>query len=135
MGYQIAGDPVPEGEDQSAAPLEEASPDAATALAVDPGNPEAVPQGAPAPSSSGSGKVTLAPVPPLGSVTLPPLEDGGEGIVIAEGGTEVERGHRGARPPRRRPRRDEAPRDHLTKPAPSARPAIVRAFFMPGVRA
>lgn len=36
------------------------------------------------------GKVTLAPVPPLGSVTLPPLEDGGEGLVIDAAGTEVD---------------------------------------------
>lgn len=34
--------------------------------------------------------VTLAPVPPLGSVTLPPLEDGGKGLVIEAGGTEVD---------------------------------------------
>jgi hypothetical protein len=88
MGYQIAGDPVEEGTDQSAAPLEQASPDAA--LAVDPGNPESVPQGDSAPRVATGGKVTLAPEPPLGSVTLPPIEDGGEGIVIAEGGTEVD---------------------------------------------
>jgi hypothetical protein len=100
MGYQIAGDPVEEGADASAAPFEQASPDAA--LAVDPGNPESVPQGDPAPVVPAGGKVTLAPVAPLGSVTLPPLEDGGEGIVIAEGGTEVDaetaaRAHEAAR--------------------------------------
>lgn len=33
-----------------------------------------------------SGSIRLAPVPPLTSVTLPPLEDGGEGIVIGEDG-------------------------------------------------
>ena len=87
MGYQIAGDPTEEGADASAAPLEQASPD--TALAVDPGNPESVQQGDSAPVPTG-GKVTLAPVAPLRSVTLPPLEDGGEGIVIAEAGTEVD---------------------------------------------
>jgi hypothetical protein len=35
-------------------------------------------------------KVTLAPVPPMGSLTLPPLEGGGEGIVIEVDGTEVD---------------------------------------------
>ena len=35
-------------------------------------------------------RVTLAPVPPLGSLTLPPLEDGGESLVIEEAGTEVD---------------------------------------------
>ena len=35
-------------------------------------------------------RVTLAPVPPLGSLTLPPLEDGGESLVIEKDGTEVD---------------------------------------------
>jgi hypothetical protein len=71
MGYQIAGDPVEEGADQSGAPLEQASPDAA-------GDTEtAAPQVAP------GGKVTLATVPPLGSVTV-------DGTEITEGGTKVD---------------------------------------------
>lgn len=35
-------------------------------------------------------RVTLAPVPPLESVTLPPLEDGGEGFVIGADGLEMD---------------------------------------------
>jgi hypothetical protein len=75
MGYQIAGDPVEEGADASAAPLEQASPDAAN-----PAPETAAPQDSPV---SGSGTVTLATVPPLGSVTV-------DGIEITEGGTEVD---------------------------------------------
>jgi hypothetical protein len=71
MGYQIAGDPAEEGADQSGAPLEQASPDAA-------GDAETA-----APQVATGGKVTLATVPPLGSVTV-------DGIEITEGGTEVD---------------------------------------------
>ena len=67
MGYQIAGDPVEEGTDASAAPLEQSSPDAANAAPV-------VPAG---------GTVTLATVPPLGSVTV-------DGVEITAEGTEVD---------------------------------------------
>ena len=35
-------------------------------------------------------RVRLAPVPPLESVTLPPLEDGGKGFIIPAGGIEVD---------------------------------------------
>lgn len=35
------------------------------------------------------GRVTLAPVPPLGSLTLPSLDEGGKAVVIEADGTEV----------------------------------------------
>jgi hypothetical protein len=44
----------------------------------------------PAERLAAGGRVRLAPVPPLGSVILSPLEEGGQGIVIEEGGTEVD---------------------------------------------
>ena len=68
-GFQVSGDPVPAGEDASAAPLEQASPEAAAA--EEPRAP------------AKDGHVTLATVPPLGSVTV-------DDIVITEAGTEVD---------------------------------------------
>ena len=70
----------------NASSLATPSPDAAPAA------PAAIPGGrvlAPGDKPSGD-RVRLAPVPPLESVTLPPLEDGGKGYVIPAEGTEVD---------------------------------------------
>jgi hypothetical protein len=57
--------------------------------------PEAAPRiTPPAPqvpvTSRTDGRVTLAPVPPLESLTLPPLEEGGKEYVIPAAGVEVD---------------------------------------------
>jgi len=53
--------------------------------------PKVAPQAAPKPPAPDApGKVTLAVRWPMGSLTLPPLDDDGEAIVITEAGTEVD---------------------------------------------
>jgi hypothetical protein len=87
MGYQIAGDPVPEGADQSGAPLEQASPDAVKADAAT--GALGLGSAAAKPATPG-GKVTLATVPPLSALIVSPVDDGDEEVVITEDGTEVD---------------------------------------------
>lgn len=79
------GQPVVTAAQAQAQDLAAPAPDAAPAA------PSDVPPGrvlGPGETPS-SGRVTLAPVPPLGSLTLPPLEEGGQQIVIEAEGTEV----------------------------------------------
>jgi hypothetical protein len=98
---EVAADPIAPGTDMSRAPMDAGLPDtakpgpsAASAKAKD--GPAPIPTGFPetvqpdAPRTAADGKVILAPVPPLGSVTLPPLEEGGKSFVIEAVGTEVD---------------------------------------------
>jgi hypothetical protein len=84
-GITVAADPVPAGKDASAAPLQQASPDAARAdaatTAAGLGSAAAGSQVKTAPAKSGM--VTLATAAPLGSVTV-------DDVVITEEGTEVD---------------------------------------------
>jgi hypothetical protein len=94
MGYQVAGDPVPEGTDLSAAPLEAALPDKAQAEGS--GTPEPVAEPA------AGGQVRLATVAPVATLHVPPLDDGGSVVVITQDGTDVDqatarRAHEAAR--------------------------------------
>lgn len=87
---QIGQDPAPAGKDTSPAPAGQESPAASgPASVIRTGFPEAVtPE--PAPKPSADGIVRLATVPPLGSVTVPPLDEGGPTAVITRDGTEVD---------------------------------------------
>lgn len=42
------------------------------------------------PKPSAPGKVTLYAVPPMGTLTVPPADEGGEAVVITRYGTEVD---------------------------------------------
>jgi hypothetical protein len=85
LSGQDAADGVTQAQAQSAS-LAAPSPDDAP-----PAMPEAPPGRVLGPGEVPSGdRIRLAPVPPLGSVTLPPLEEGGKSLVIEEGGTEVD---------------------------------------------
>jgi hypothetical protein len=104
---QMAHEPTPAGKDLSDAPMETAAPDtskpappdvpvtASPAMAkpaagtIRTGFPEPVTPDPPR-KPSADGKVILATVAPLGSVTVPPLEEGGETVVITPDGTEVD---------------------------------------------
>jgi hypothetical protein len=97
--FAMAQDPVPEGEDQSAAPLSTPSPAAGGVIQPEPatGPPEPAPQPAapkaPLPPAHDPGDtVTLYAVPPMGTMTVPPLEDGddSEPVVITRYGTQVD---------------------------------------------
>jgi hypothetical protein len=81
----VAADPVTLGQDASAAPLQQASPDAARAdaatRAAGLGSAAAASQDKPAPVKGGM--VTLATTAPLGSVTV-------DDVVITPEGTEVD---------------------------------------------
>ncbi|HMH89693.1 MAG TPA: hypothetical protein VK586_01280 [Streptosporangiaceae bacterium] len=46
--------------------------------------------GAPGAAAGTPGKVTLRAVAPVGSVTIPPLEPGGESVLITREGTQVD---------------------------------------------
>jgi hypothetical protein len=81
----VAADPVTLGQDASAAPLQQASPDAARAdaatTAAGLGSVAAGSQDKP--RFAKGGMVTLATMPPVGSVTV-------DDVVITEEGTEVD---------------------------------------------
>jgi hypothetical protein len=85
MGYQIAGDQPAEDDDQSDAPLEQASPDKAAVGGQEAASAPPAPPAAPAPP-----RVTLAVSAPVSALHVPPLEDGGEVVVITRDGTEVD---------------------------------------------
>jgi hypothetical protein len=80
------GEPIVTEAQAKAPSLAAASPDASPAAPAETLAGKVLERGW---SPSGS-KVTIAPVPPLESVTLPPLEDGGEGLVIPAEGAEVD---------------------------------------------
>jgi hypothetical protein len=103
---QTAHEPAPAGKDLPDAPTGTAAPDTARpappdAPATSPamakpaagtirtGFPEAVTPG-PERKPSADGMVTLAAEAPLGSVTVPSLDEGGETVVITRDGTEVD---------------------------------------------
>ena len=103
---QIAADPVPEGADASGSPMDQGFPDTAAKAATsgasapapkaaDKDKPPAIPTGFPEPAvaeeppKAKDGNVILA-APERRSVTLPPLDEGGETVVITADGTEVD---------------------------------------------
>lgn len=93
----MAQDPVAEGEDQSQAPLSTPAPAASGIVQPEPatGPPEPAPQPAapkapPRPPHDPGDTVTLYAVPPMGTMTVPPLDGDGEPVVITRYGTQVD---------------------------------------------
>lgn len=95
--FSMASDPVTEGDDLSQAPLGSPAP----AAGVDQpqpatGPPEPAPQPAapaapPRPAHAPGDTVTLFAVPPMGTLTVPPLEgDDSDPVVITRYGTQVD---------------------------------------------
>jgi hypothetical protein len=111
--YSTDQEPVPEGADLSAAPLDTPAPESSGT--ADAPEPAPIPTGFPEPAAEGSpvlsgvtvtetgvptfpqpmppaadGHVNLATVPPMTSLTVPPDAEGGETVVIDVYGTEVD---------------------------------------------
>jgi len=87
-------DPLPEGVDLSGAPLNTPAPESSVPQAEQPepapviADPAAAPPDPDKPRTPG--KVTIYAVPPMGTLTVPPLDGDGEAVVIDRHGTEVD---------------------------------------------
>jgi hypothetical protein len=95
--YSMASDPASEGEDQSQAPLSTPAPAAGVVQPEPATGPAAAAPAAPAPkppphpAHDPGDQVTLYAVPPMGTMTVPPLEDDdSDPVVITRYGTQVD---------------------------------------------